>query len=1074
MSEEECSQLAFLYPCFLLVRMKFWPGLAVSLRRGHNSQTSRLQITVLVKEVRVMSIPFRIVTIISLISVAFSRIVVADDAQPPQIEPVEFIDIARPQQADPANRRTAAPAVPTGWGFAVFSSDNKTVATVSVPDGAESRGEVILWDVADPKPGVTFVQPGRIAVVSFSPDGKWLAIGPNGPHSGVNLVDTRTGKIGLTLPGPAVKTNVMTWSSDGIQLVLGSTTDKSIRVWNVPEKKLVKVYEPEASRLFSLGFTKTGTLLAAGVPVGDRDGLAIFDVVAGKIEKSLKGHKELIEAAAFTPTADKLTSVGWDAMVRVWDVEKGEESAIMKGHKKGVRSITTSVDGKRLASSGEREMKLWDGEKHELLADLGGENAGAKFVTMSSDGAWLVSIARDGTARLWDVEKKTEKAKLDRNPQATATADDDDPDDPTPTRPATTAPASDAPEPEAIQSLAYSRDGKWIALAREDGRISIRHAADGKVARELDAFSDVAACVAFSQDSQRIAAGSFDKSIKFWNVATGELQADLIGHTNWVFSVAFSPDGQTLASGGYDKAVKLWNITEKKEIATLSGHTAGVRSVVFTLDGQLLISGSADRTAIVWNLADHKPVSTLKGHAAAIRAVAVSPDGTTVATASEDSTVKLWKRADWTERASLPGTEGVMFWCVAFSPAGRTLAAGGFDGIVKLYDPSDGKVRQTLQGPTDAITAVAFAPGANEVVAGSVDKSMRRWKAKTAAAIATPDATTTTATITADPEKPTELKAAEAVTALNAITLNVGQPVSSLAFNKDGKQLAIGGGGYRVAGSLQLWDVVKREKEWQGDEFKFGLPAVAFSNDEKRIAIGNFADNFLRMIDITNGKQLKEIRGHRAKIHGIAYAPDGKLFATASLDRDIKLWDASTNKEVKTLIGHNDYVYSIAFTPDGKKLLSGSADRTARLWDVESAKESAQLKGHQGAIQQAVFSKDGQLIACASADGTARIYHGTTGDFLLTLRGHRNRVETVAFSPNGKLIATGSADKTIRLWDPASGAELLKLSQDGIVRVVLFSPDGKHLASGCDDKTVKIWDVSAFEKRESVAQAPTP
>ena len=1025
-----------------------------------------------------MSIPFRFVTIISLISIACSSAVAADDApatQPPQIEPVEYIDNARPQQADPANRRTAAPAVPTGWGFAVFSPDNKTVATVSVSDGTESKGEVMLWDVADPKPGVTFAQPGRIAVVAFSPDGKWLAIGPNGPHSGVNLVDTTTGKIGLTIPGPAVKTNVMAWSSDGTQLVLGSTTDKSIRVWNVLEKKLVKVYEPDALRLFSLGFTKSGTLLAAGVPFGDRDGLVIFEVAAGKIEKTLKGHKELIEAATFTANAEKLTSVGWDAMVRVWDVEKGEESAIMKGHKKGVRSITSSSDGKRIASSADREMKLWDGEKHELLADLGGENAGAKFVSMSSDGAWLVSITRDGTARLWDVEKKTEKAKLDRNPQATASATDDDGDDSTRTRPATTPPASDAPEPEAVQSLAYSRDSKWIALAREDGKISIRHAADGKVARELDAFSDVAACVAFSHDSQRIAAGSFDKSIKVWNVASGELQADLTGHTNWVFSIAFSPDGQTLASGGYDKAVKLWNIAEKKEIATLSGHTAGVRSVVFTLDGQLLISGSADRTAIVWNLADHKPVSTLKGHAAAIRAVAISPDGATVATASEDSTVKLWKTADWSERASLSGTEGVMFWCVAFSPAGRTLAAGGFDGTVKLYDPSDGKVRQTLQGPTEAITAVAFAPDAHEVVAGSVDKSMRRWKAKTAAATATTtsEATTTTA-ITVDQEKPTELKSAEAVTALNAITLNVEQPVSSLAFSKDGKQLAVGGGAYRVPGSLQLWDVVKRERKWRGEEFKFGLPAVAFSKDETRIAVGNFADNFLRMIDITNGKQLKEIRGHRAKIHGIAYSPDGKLFATASLDRDIKLWDASTNKELKTLIGHNDYVYSIAFSPDGKRLLSGSSDRTARLWDVESAKELFQLKGHQGAIQQAVFSKDGQLIACASADGTARIYRGTTGDFLLTLRGHRNRVETVGFSPNGKLIATGSADKSIRLWDPASGAELLKLSQDGIVRVVLFSPDGKHLASGCDDKTVKVWDVSAFEKHEPVAQTPTP
>ena len=78
------------------------------------------------------------------------------------------------------------------------------------------------------------------------------------------------------------------------------------------------------------------------------------------------------------------------------------------------------------------------------------------------------------------------------------------------------------------------------------------------------------------------------------------------------------------------------------------------------------------------------------------------------------------------------------------------------------------------------------------------------------------------------------------------------------------------------------------------------------------------------------------------------------------------------------------------------------------------------------------------------------------GDFLLTLRGLRNKVESVAFSPNGKLVATGSSDRTIRLWDPASGTELLKMTQEGIVRAFVFSPDGKHLASGCDDKSGQI------------------
>jgi hypothetical protein len=158
---------------------------------------------------------------------------------PVPMEPVEFIDVARPRPNDPANRRVA-PAIPTGWGFALFSPDSQSVATVSVADGAESKGEVLVWNVADLKPGSRFESPHRIAVVGISPEGKRIAIGPQGPQSGLPIIDLTTGQMAQTLPGPVARTNLVVWSPDGKQLVLGSSTDKTIRVWNVAEKKFIK------------------------------------------------------------------------------------------------------------------------------------------------------------------------------------------------------------------------------------------------------------------------------------------------------------------------------------------------------------------------------------------------------------------------------------------------------------------------------------------------------------------------------------------------------------------------------------------------------------------------------------------------------------------------------------------------------------------------------------------------------------------------------------------------------------------------------------------------------------------
>ena len=1010
--------------------------------------------------------PFRLSHIFSmfLLLMVGPSLTIAEDASPPaSSEPIEFVDVERAQPNNAGNARPV-PVVPAGWGSALFSPDNKQLATIALGEKASTKGEITLWDLAEMKPLFRYEQTGKILVSAFSPDGKWLAIGPAEPQSGVKLLDTSKGAVGQVLPGPVARTNAIAWSLDGTQLALASTVDKSVRIWSVSEKKFLKTLEPDSSSLLALAFTKTGQLLAAGVPSKDRDGLAIFDVLAGETLHTLTGHKELIEAAAFSADGTQLTSVGWDASVRVWDTASGKDVSVLKGHKKGIRAVAISQDGKRLASSNDREFKVWDGEKKEALADLGADNTGAstgaKSVAISPSGDWLASINRDGVVLLWDVVKKAEVAKFDYQSMTSTVATNE------PAGQTATPPINDAPEAEAIQALAYSNDGHWIALAREDGRVSIRNSADGTVVREIEAFTDVAACVAFSPDSQQLAAGSFDKSAKVWNVASGAVVAEFNGHTNWVFSIAFSPDGLHLATGSYDKTVKLWNIADGAELATLAGHTAGVRSVAFMPNGQLLISGSADRTAIVWQLSDRQPIATLKGHAAAVRAVACSPDGSTVATASEDATVKLWKTDDWTERATLSGTEGVMFWCLAFSSGGRTLAAGAFDGTVKLYDPVTGKERQGLRGPSDAITALAFAPDTHELIGGSVDKSLTRWKSKSAAA-------TTTGPSTTRVEQNGESKPAAVINTQDAIVLKIEQPVLSLAFTRDNKRLAVGTGLYRTAGSLQLWDLSDRQRLWKGDDLKFGIPAVAFSQDEKRIAMGNFSDNFLRMIDASNGKQLKEMRGHRAKIAGVACAPNGKTFATASLDRDVKMWDATTNREVKSFSGHADFVYSIAYSPDGKRLLSGSYDRTARVWDIESGRELLELKGHTGTIQQAVYSHDGSKIATASSDGTARLYDAATGTFEFTLRGHRNKIETVAFSSNGKLMATGSVDRSIRIWDTASGIELQNLPQEGIVRTVVFTPNGRWLAAGCDDKTVKLWEVIGAASAEKVSSDST-
>ncbi|MFN6561049.1 MAG: protein kinase domain-containing protein [Nostoc sp. ChiSLP01] len=249
--------------------------------------------------------------------------------------------------------------------------------------------------------------------------------------------------------------------------------------------------------------------------------------------------------------------------------------------------------------------------------------------------------------------------------------------------------------------------------------------------------------------------------------------------------------------------------------------------------------------------------------------------------------------------------------------------------------------------------------------------------------------------------------------------------------------------------------------------------SLAFCPEGKILASTSDEKN-IKLWDLNSKKVLANLSGHSQAVKSVAFSHDGKILASASDDKTIKLWDINTLKEITTLLGHSHAVKSVAFSPDGEILASGSWDKTVKLWNVNTGAEICTFTGHHLQVNSVAFSPQGRIIASASYDRTIRLWQiSSSKEFkncpchtlLGILSGHAWAVLTVAFSPDGKILATGSDDKTIKLWEANTGQLITTLSgHSWSVISVAFTADAKTLISASWDKTVKLWRVSTAQE----------
>jgi serine/threonine-protein kinase len=560
-----------------------------------------------------------------------------------------------------------------------------------------------------------------------------------------------------------------------------------------------------------------------------------------------------------------------------------------------------SPDGKQIASAGaDGVICLWDADTMQQRSTLRYRDRGLTSIAFSAKGDLLAAgSGPDATAvTIWDLKSGKEMV-----PERHGRALD----------------------------LAFSPDGRWLAVAHELYGIRIYEAPAWTLHKNLKAFPWNAA-IAFSKDGKKLVGTGNDGTnapvhvVKVWDVETGD---ELAHHAvnSPLPAVGVSGDGRSVLAYALDGQVRCWDLATNRELPPI----------------QRPQGGNFQR---------------------------ISPTGRYAISAHSDPTL-IWETETWKELVRIPGNVGG-YRNSAFSSDERRVVFAGNDGTVRLWDVATGKEVQPLKGPIGPTNSVDFSPDCGTLLTAGQDVHARLWNVKECKIIR-------------------ELEGSRAQFLPDGVRcLAQGGDNVPKVFKIDGEELFRLGG----EGDWTLTGDGSRTVVWHGDSFRLAdlnsgrelselrrvdkqvAATVALSDGQRFVTAG--PDGALGVWSMETGRLLKELHGNWTAAYILAASPDGRtvLASTRGPHQASRLIDIETGREIHQWPSAGPHQTALAISPNGKLAATAVVGKDGApivsLYDAGSGKPVREWQ-LLGSINALAFANDGRHLATANGNGTVYI-----------------------------------------------------------------------------------------------------
>jgi len=735
----------------------------------------------------------------------------------------------------------------------------------------------------------------------------------------------------------------------------------------------------------------------------------------------------------------------------VWDVATGNHVFEVNSHTDIVYDVDIDPTGRYLlTSSADWDADLWDIETGDWLRTIS-HDGGVWYGRFTHNGDGMMTMAAEGDiiTRFWPIDGG-EPTELDRIPSAervdigargetVATVSLE-----TTSRAFVVGLEDSARRPlydqdQEVYELAFSADGRHVAIAAADGAVRIVHVESGDEVGILEHGASVAAA-RFSPDGSVLATIDLDGLLKTWDAETGQARLSL--ETTAYFYDAddvhleFLPGGRTvIVNSAEDYYVEIWDLEQEYQVFSLD-HDGLVQSVRASADGKWLVTTAGDDLARLWSLSSGSVVKTFR-HAQIVDAI-LSNDGSqivTVANAEGRGEARVWDVSTAVE--TTVAEHDALVNDAAFARETGSLIAGLDDGSARIW---------SLNGAAEELALE---------VGGSI------------AAVGLDANGETALTVSSDGDYPQVM-----------IDLATGEQNTALAFDREVYRNFFDAAGDRLATIFWTGPASLTRLDRPDQPVELALPdgiddfaSAAFSADGRWLMMNGVSSTLVQVWDAGTGAPLWTL-DHGAIVMQAEFDPLRPLLMTSGEDDFARLWSMETGEEVGAYSAPDADGLLIAawFTPDGKYVFGEYDDEVLRMWNAADGGRIGAAIPHQPSRMPIAFSADGGRMATAPSFGVLAI-HATEGPTPLLEIDVGEEFTAARFAADGETIWVTTENSGPRAFDLQTGQARSFSVDPGEVYLVEFAPNGGALAveffgeSTDYESVVKVFDTATLESR---------